>query len=157
MMTPTETSAALQDGHEQLDYARALEINGWMLTLFYASMGLKEGKEPTPRDAVKGLSKVSLEEMIAADRMVRAVNGAALAEQSRNGGSCSIRMVCDERLIAAIYVFLNYSSRKGGWGPDAFDDNIILSTPYGAGRVKALVLVQRDEEKDEEDDEAEAA
>lgn len=83
---------------------RAHNINGATLDIAL----VQEGLVPLDKaaDAMAYLEDVSLSEMLEAKAIIEAENRAAIGP-----GPHTITMICDDRLIAAIYALLHY--RKG--------------------------------------------
>lgn len=102
-----------------MDNARAQEINGALCSYEFYGVGISE-KVPG------GLEGVSLEEMIEATRIVRKIENPPDKEGMR-----LMTSTCDDRLIAAIYVALNWDYQSENHHP-------IVLTPESA-----LVHVRR--------------
>lgn len=80
---------------------RAREINRVLTGVTFASYGLAEAP------SIAELRGVSLAEMLESKALVRAANLIKDAD-----GKQTITMTCDDRLIAAIYVLINYEPRS---------------------------------------------
>lgn len=80
-----------------MDPTRAREINAALVAHAMYDMGLRDEDPPS-------LKGISLEEMIQATRILQKEN-----RDNPNGGSC----VCDDRLIAALYVLTHYPASDG--------------------------------------------
>lgn len=87
------------------------------------------------------LEGVSLEEMIEAKRLVENANTVNQAAAKFSGGSYSISMVPDDRLIAAVYVLDHY--------PDSSEP--ILSVPGRRGHQRVVAVVELAETPETED------
>jgi hypothetical protein len=110
---------------------RAKTIVGAINDRAFVSMGIGDGALPS-------LEGVSLAEMIEAATVVRALNTAAEVRQRAEGGSVTISVVPDDRLIAAVYCMEHFPC----------DDESILCVPasrqerFLGGRThKALAVV----------------
>jgi hypothetical protein len=95
-----------------MELDRAKEINSALLDIGFFTEGLKTGEET--QKAVDLLGDVSLSDMLKAGEVVRQENERTFAESVENmrlkgSSSRTIMMVCDDRLVAAIYAALNYS------------------------------------------------
>ncbi|MFG1238040.1 hypothetical protein V5F63_12645 [Xanthobacter autotrophicus DSM 597] len=62
--------------------------------------------------ALGNLKDISLAEMLEAKAAVMAANVAAAAHQKEHGGSYSVYMVPDDRLIAAVYVLGHFAPSR---------------------------------------------
>ncbi|MBS7698742.1 MULTISPECIES: hypothetical protein [unclassified Chelatococcus] len=99
--------------------ARALSIVAAICERSFHAMGMAA--------LVEELQGVSLAEMIEATRLVKAENGKAPID-----GKQTVRVVPDDRLIAAAYALANYEPSHGA----------VVSEPDGDGLVKALAIVR---------------
>ena len=91
---------------------------------------------------LSSLTGVSLLDMIHAKEIVEQHNKDAAAAAKLNGGSYSISVVPDDRLIAAVYVLEHYPH----------SDDAILAVPVKSflGNVKAVAVQVVEVQKDEE-------
>jgi hypothetical protein len=80
---------------------RALEIVRAINQRCYETMGVND-------KPLASLDDVSLQNMLTARDLVEAINSRTEQEQKENGGSRTIHMVPDPRLIAAVYCIAHY-------------------------------------------------
>lgn len=78
------------------------------------------------------LDGVSLAEMVEATAMVRNANAAAVAKAKLAGGGYKIRMVPDDRLIAAVYAIDHFP----------ISNEPILALPADEHHLRALAVVR---------------
>jgi len=106
---------------------RAKAVNDDMVKVFYQTMGLQEGEE------CPDLQSYTLREMLDATEMVAADNDAR--SQARKGAeTISYPMVCDPRLVAALYAWSHFPVERG------HDID-----PIVRARRRALILVEVDQ------------
>jgi ferritin-like metal-binding protein YciE len=77
------------------------------------------------------LADVSLADMIEAKRLVQDANEAAVTAAKGTGERYTIRVVPDDRLIAAVYAIEHYPC----------SNTAVLALPQRAGRHKALAVL----------------
>ena len=78
----------------------AAEINSAMVAHSMFAMGLREARPPS-------LARYTLRQMLDATEFVAAEDKAAVSVN----GSKTIRMVCDPRLVAALYTLYHYEAQ----------------------------------------------
>lgn len=103
---------------------RAREIVKAVNARCFVTMGLE-------RD-LPSLEGISLGEMVEATAMVRNANKAAESLAKLSGGTYSISMVPDDRLIAAAYAIDHFP----------ISDEPILALPLGVRHLRVLVAAQ---------------
>ncbi|WP_439392386.1 hypothetical protein ACRQ5Q_22585 [Bradyrhizobium sp. PMVTL-01] len=120
-----------------MELSRAREIVQAINARCFVTIGLDKD--------LPSLEDVSLGEMMEATNMVRNANQAARAAAEINGGGCTISIVPDDRLIAAVYTLHHYPCSR----------EPILSIPFGAARqhVVAVLAIPNPTDDDEEDEE----
>jgi len=91
---------------------------------------------------LSSLTGVSLLDMIHAKEIVEQQNSDAAAAAKLNGGSYSISVVPDDRLIAAVYVLEHY--------PHSEDAILAVPVQNFLGNVKAVAVQVVEVQKDEE-------
>lgn len=91
-----------------MDITRAQRIVSAISTAAFAAMGLNDDAFPNLSDLID----VSLAEMLEAARAIEAENDAVQAHASINGGGYTITAVPVERLIAAVFVLVNYEHSR---------------------------------------------
>lgn len=97
--------------HNFMAMDRAKEINSHMNSLFFYSEGIARdtADHAAMLDALAFLRPLSLRDMLAA------ADAISNAPEVRNDkGNVVLTTICDDRLIAAIYAFLNYPCNGGG-------------------------------------------
>jgi hypothetical protein len=95
----------MTDEAVSMDAARAIEITRAVNARAYVSMGISTD--------CPSLDGISLAEMLEAKRIVEDGNRAAKAKATAEGGSCSISIIPDDRLIAAVYAIHHYQPDNG--------------------------------------------
>jgi len=114
-----------------MDTKEAKEIIGYILEWQFVLMGVKEREQITEK---KDLSKYSLSDLIKANNLVQSDNKRKekLHEYHKTKGhktnGCTIRLICADRLIAAVYTALHFSPSS---------EVIALMHDRGVGCVKA--------------------
>lgn len=104
-----EALAKFNEPVTQEEYERARFINRAMFNIgFFTQVG--ESDKIDHMQSFKDLDGVKLSEMIACGDIVKSFEEARPANE--NGGR-SFSMVCDDRLVAAIYTFLNFPLYNG--------------------------------------------
>lgn len=111
-----------------MDLERAKDIVAGINSYCFSTMGLRSAEPDRLKD-------VTLQQMVAAEALVRAWNNRPTFESEAK----TMCFVPDPRLIAAVYTFLHYDPRDRATG----EDNVILTAEVG-GRYQFLLLGQRD-------------
>jgi hypothetical protein len=129
--------------------ARAIELNKAMVTL-----GLeREGLARTSAASLALLRGASLVELSEAGRIVKAFEAARPANAD---GARSFSLVCDDRLVAAIYAFLHFTLPPAS---SPHDEDYLILKLTDTTHTYFLISGAREagQEQDEDEPEAEAA
>lgn len=124
---------------------RAKAINSAMLNMALEREGLRK----VPLDQITLLRETSLIDMVRAGAVVKDAEEAAHAALPP-GSTRSVSMVCDDRLVAAIYAFINFSLPPAS-SPDDEDYVImkITDTAHHWFLVSGCRPIRTEEEPDE--------
>lgn len=91
-----------------MDIEQAHRINSAISSAFFAACGVND--EPFPD--LSSLKDVSLSDMLEAARMIRDENETRENAAEQNGGGRIITAVADDRVIAAVFVLVNYEHSR---------------------------------------------
>jgi hypothetical protein len=130
---------------EPITLERARQLNGAMFDLALE----REGIRFCSWDRITLLREASLVELAQAGAVIKEHED---KQEAATDGSRSFSMVCDDRLVAAIYAFLHFAVPPAHRHDD--DDYLILRTKDNSGYTAFLMCGVREIIQDEE---AEAA
>lgn len=91
-----------------MDLEQAHRIHSAISTAFFAACGVNDETFPD----LSSLKDVPLSDMLAAARMIRDESDAREESAKQNGGGRIITAVADDRLIAAVFVLVNYEHSR---------------------------------------------
>lgn len=91
-----------------MDLEQAHRIHSAISTAFFAACGVND--EPFPD--LSSLKDVPLSDMLEAGRMIREENKAAEEASKPGAGGIRLTAVADDRLIAAVFVLVNYEHSR---------------------------------------------
>jgi hypothetical protein len=128
------------------EFDRALALNGAMIALVLE----REGLGKIAWNEITLLREASLAELVQSQRLVEIYD-----DRPQQTSTRTVHMKCDDRLIAAVYAFLNFAL------PPAMhpyeDDYLILKLADRGGFTSFLACGIRETKPASEDDETEAA